>query len=507
MTPGHVLRLRGRDAELAVLADRLQDLNAGRGGVSVITGSAGLGKTALLTAAVSLAQESGVRIFRGGGGVAAQSLPLAPLLDALVDSDSEPLDLSVLRELSSTVDQRYWVLREIEQKLEQAALEDPVMIGLDDIQWADAATLAAISILPKRMASHRILWLFVTRSGELPQPAQLALARLRAEGAGVITLSALDKVAVAEVSTDILAGEPDERLRTVLDRVSGQPLWLVELLTGLRDEQLVTVENGVAHLVGEGIPRRLLESVTDQLARLSPGTREGLQIASVLGRSFALEELASLMDRPRSSLVDPVREALAAGMIVDHGDRLGFRHDLVREAIESELPPAVRRSLQRRALDVLLEHGAPPADVAGLVLEVARPGDKHAITLLHEATADIGRVSPSVAAPLSLRLLELMSDDDPDWSARVAETVNFLVHSGQASEAQRLVAESASRMTDHAAEAAARMTVGSLQLQYGPAACAEQCRLGLELAGLPLPLRIALMSMRACALEMLGQVQ
>ena len=249
----------------------------------------------------------------------------------------------------------------------------------------------------------------------------------------------------------------DDRLRSIINRVGGQPLWLVELLKGLHDEGLVTIADNVAHLVGDAIPRRLLESVSDQLARLSAQTRRGLQTASVLGRSFSVDELASLMDLPAASIIEPMREALAAGLIVDRENRLGFRHDLVREAIEAEMPSAVKRSLQRRALNVLLSHGAPPADAATLVMEVARPGDQQAIDLLARATTEIGRVSPSVAAQLGRRLLELTPETDPSWSSRVVETIDLLVHSGQAAEAENLIVRTSGRI-DHDGEAAGPMT-------------------------------------------------
>ena len=274
--------------------------------------------------------------------------------------------------------------------LERAALSNAIVIGIDDIQWADAATsltrspsAATASLPPDPLAIRRA-------SGELPSPAQLAVARIRAENADILTVNPLFDDAVWEVACDVLGGNPDEWLRSVISRVAGQPLWLVELLRGLRDECLVTVENGVARLVGDAIPRRLLESVSDQLARLSVQARQGMQMASVLAAA-SHDELASLMDVPASGLVEPVREALAAGLIVGRGDRLGFRHDLIREATEAELPVAVKRSLQRRALDVLLAHGAPPVDAATLVMEVARPGDDQAIELLQRAASRSGR--------------------------------------------------------------------------------------------------------------------
>jgi hypothetical protein len=311
---------------------------------------------------------------------------------------------------------------------------------------------------------------------------------------------------VVQLAGDLLGGSPDHRLRDVIDRVGGQPLWLVDLLRGLSDEGLIAVSDDTARLVRDRIPRRLLESVADQLGRLSDTTREALQMASILGRRFSLDELAALMSRPEPELVDAVREGLAAGLIVDDAERLGFRHDLVREAIEGTLPSAVKRSLQRRALDVALEHGAPPADTATLAMQVARPGDRHAIELLTRAAEEVGAVSPSVAAPLSRRVLDLSSPADPSWSARVVETVDLLVHSGQASEAQRIIAEHASRMSDPVAEASARLTLGTLELQYEPSGCAEQCRVGLTLPDLPASLRVALLTLRACGLEMLGEI-
>jgi DNA-binding CsgD family transcriptional regulator len=489
-----------------MLSHRQASLIRGRGGVVLIRGAAGLGKSTLLIEAEAMAAQLGARVYHGASAVAGQSLPLGPLLDALMNTGDPPVNAAVLRELSGSADQRYWLLRELEERLERAAMAGPMVIGLDDIQWADAATLHAITILPRRLASHPILWLFVVRSGELPPDAQLAVARIREDDVDILTLSRLSEDAVGEVTRDVLGGEADDRLRAFIDRVGGQPLWLADLLRGLRDEGIVRVDAGVARLVGDTIPRRLLESVSDQLARLSAAAREGLQRASVLGRRFSVDELAAMMDRTPSSLVDAVRETLASGLIVESGDHLRFRHDLIREAIESSLPAAVKRSLQRRALDVMLEYGAVSSDVATLVMEVARPGDLHAIDLLQRASVEIARISPSVAAPLSHRLMQLTSADDPRWSQRVVDTVDLLVHSGQVTEAQKLIAQCAPRMVDHAAEAAARMTLGSLELQYGPAGCADQCAVSLALPDLPPALRIALLSMRASALEMLGQI-
>ena len=102
-----------------------------------------------------------------------------------------------------------------------------------------------------------------------------------------------------QVARDMLGGEPDEALRRVLGRVGGQPLLLTELLRGLRAENLVTVDGSMARLaVGAQLPRRLVDSVAGQLVRLTAPARDAVEMASVLGHSFSLDELAGLLGRP-----------------------------------------------------------------------------------------------------------------------------------------------------------------------------------------------------------------
>jgi DNA-binding CsgD family transcriptional regulator/tetratricopeptide (TPR) repeat protein len=499
------VRLRGRRLQIETLGVQLDAVGAGVGSVVLITGSAGVGKSALLAEAATMADDRGIRVFHGSGDVAAQVVPLGPLLDALVVSNDPPVDAGVLRELSRSPDQRFWLLRELQECLEQAALRTPMVITIDDLQWADAATLIALSTLPRRLASHRILWLLAARSGELTLPVRAAMRRLEADDAIRVTLNRLDDAAVAEVTQDVVGGIPDPSLLSAVSGVQGQPFLLVQLLRGLVEDKLVEVNDGIATLTRTQIPHRFLDSVGEQLGRLPSEARDALQMASVLGRRFSVEELAALVDRSPPALLGALRAALDAGLIVEDGDLLGFRHDLVREAVDASLPKAIRRSLRRRAVDVMLAHGAPPSEVAELVMEVAQPGDQTGIGLLRQAAAEIGRVSPTVASVLSRRALDLMPLGDPARGTLAVDTVALLVRAGHAAEAEQLIS-AASADLDPAAEAEARLSVGILFLQYSPSAAVEQCRRALQLPDLPAPLRVQLLTLRSCGLEILGDI-
>ena len=489
-----------------MLRGQLDALGAGRGSVVLVTGPAGSGKTTLLAEAASLAADGGIQVFCGGGDPAARAVPLGAILDALVSTDDPPVDPARLHELSQSPDQRFWLLRELQESLEKATHRAPLLVVVDDLQWADAATASALVTLSRRLATHRISWLLALRRGELADAAQDAVDRLGAAGASEIRLGPLDETAVAQVARDMLGGEPDEALREVLSRADGQPFLLTELLRGLRTENLVTVDGSTARLAaGARLPRRLVDSVAAQLARLTVPARDAVEMASVLGHSFSLDELAGLLGRPPLDLRSEIREAIAAGLLTEEGDLLGFRHDLVREAVDASLPRAVRRSMRRTAVEVMLQHGASAADVAQLVMDIAEPGDVASASLLRRAAAQIGQASPAVAAPLLRRALDLMPHGGPGRGEAVVEAIDLLVQAGRAAEAARLLTASEGDLADPVAEAQARLGIGMLMAQYAPAAVAEQCQAALRLPGVPPALRVQLLSLLACGLDISGE--
>ena len=161
MTP-----LRGRETELASLGELADSLRAGACGVVVVEGAAGIGKSRLLAEGRSRAAAGGLLVAAGGADELDQVTPWAPLLGAFGSSEPPVLAAGELGSLRSLSDQRLAVIERMQAALERAAASRPVLIVLDDLQWADAATLLALGIRKRQASVARPQhgWASLTRS-------------------------------------------------------------------------------------------------------------------------------------------------------------------------------------------------------------------------------------------------------------------------------------------------------------------------------------------------------
>jgi len=155
--------LRGRDGESALIGRLLSAAARGEGSILVIEGPAGFGKTRLLRSAVERAAAAGIRTGWGGAEDGGQAAALMTLMSALFTGPEPLLDRAKLRELPSAPEQRFWLVQELAELLEAAALASPLLICLDDLQWADPGTLAAVRSLPKQLADLPIVWMVALR--------------------------------------------------------------------------------------------------------------------------------------------------------------------------------------------------------------------------------------------------------------------------------------------------------------------------------------------------------
>ena len=396
-----------------------------------------MGKTRLLAEAARVARRLAFRVGVGAAEPGAEIVELASLMTALFDGLHPLLDRSGLRELHSLPEQRYWLLQDLQAMLERAALSDgPLLISLDDLQWADSGTAAALRALPVRLAGMPIAWILAFRSGQGSAQLLSAIEHLSHNGAERIGLGPLDDVAAAQVAEDAMDAEPDDALLDLVKGAHGSPFVLTELLAGLRDEDLIRVVAGQAELVEARLPRRVGSTMRDRLRSVSGPAREAATVAASLGRRFSFADLAHMLDRPPATLLGPVEELIDSGMLVESGDRLAFPHDVTREAVRESVPVSARRALDRQAADVLLAAGATPVEVAAQIAASAESGDEQAISILLRAGEALATTDPGSGADLSRRALELAPRDHALRGPLLAQTAVLLHSAGRVDEAR-----------------------------------------------------------------------
>jgi DNA-binding CsgD family transcriptional regulator len=454
--------LHGRDPELTVLREALSSLRSGTGVVVVIEGSPGIGKSHLLAEAVRMAGRMSARVGLGEADPSEAVVELAPLLRALFDGAAPLLDRSALPAARSGPEQRYWLMQDLESLLEGAAAVAPLVVCLDDLQWADSGTLAALRALPARLASVPVAWILAARPVQPGSGLADVVEQLVSQGARRITLEPLTPAAVAELAAEAMRARPDQALLDLAADAAGNPFFLVELLRGLREERLVRIEDGVARLLEARLPKRVAAGMRHRLARLSESARQLAVAAASLGRGFTVGELAAMLEAPAASLLIPIEQLIEAGVFAERADRLGFRHDIIREAVRDSTTVSARRALDRQAVDVLLAAGAIPVEVAAQLATSAEPGDEVAVGLLKDAADALGPRDPAAAAELSCRTLDLIPAGHHAAGPLVATTTVLLHAAGKADDAERFARKHLRNVVPAAEEAAVLLSLASM---------------------------------------------
>jgi len=314
--------------------------------------------------------------------------------------------------------------------------ESPLVIVLDDLQWADPATLLTIQRLTLELVSHPLLWILAGRRVRGTPLDRLHSLLEAAVGASRLRLAPLAPDAVTEVIVDVLGARPDAGLLALAEGAGGNPLLVVELVEGLRDEGSVVVERGEARLLSDQLPRRVEACVSYRLGGLSPASLHLLEVAALLGRSFAVEDLAGVLDQPVADILMPLQELVDAGVLVPaSGEAMGFHHDLVRQTLYRAMPEPTRKALHREIGDRLLARHPSAALAAPHLVQGARPGDRDALAALDRAVNELVSTAPAAAADMAVRALRLTEASDDAQVDRVVAAVNALVAAGRVAEA------------------------------------------------------------------------
>ncbi len=196
--------VRGRDAELTILGQHLDQLLSGTGTVVLVEGGAGMGKSRLLVEVAAMARRLSIRVGSGAADPADTVVQLSVLMEALFEGSSPILERATLRDAHASPEQRYWLLQDLEALLERAALDAPLLVCLDDLQWADSGTSAALRALPARLATVPVGWVIAVRPAQGSPQLRSALECLERDGAAKIVLGPLGQAGVAQVAADVL---------------------------------------------------------------------------------------------------------------------------------------------------------------------------------------------------------------------------------------------------------------------------------------------------------------
>ncbi|GAA4263667.1 helix-turn-helix transcriptional regulator [Dactylosporangium darangshiense] len=413
--------LRGRsEAMSSIIASLRHAIKNGQSSIVLVTGEAGIGKSALLDAVSS--QSLGMK-FAVGTSKADQINQITPgaALLLAVRSGVRPLvDADAFAKLERLSGQPLLLVDEMGTQLERITASTPALIAVDDVHWADKLTVFALRTLSARLAGSPIVWMLTSRDGNTGLIADLRIDRVPAVSVRSIHLGPLAPEHVLGIAADRLGGVPSNAIRRMLAGVDGNPFMAVQIVHGL----------SVARAMGEPddqVPTEFIAGVRSRLTALPSGETELVRTAVVLGRPFGFDEAVGLLPGHSSaSVAARIRDAVRSGLLTYRGHRIAVRHDLVRETIYADLSDAVRRALHRRCAEYLMSAGHSALTVAPHASAGATFGDEESAALLSRAAAEAVTALPDTAAELALKAFELLRPGQPAWLATGEHSIEVL---------------------------------------------------------------------------------
>jgi class 3 adenylate cyclase/tetratricopeptide (TPR) repeat protein len=471
----------GREGQLSELEDALLEALRGQGGVLLLSGDAGMGKSRLAAELSDRGERLGCAVLFGGCSEAELALPYLPFLEAIGNHLSRA-DVAALRErlgpaaaelaqlfpqLGDAAPQqpdqtgKLRLFEAVVAILGDAAREHGLLLVVEDIHWADPSTRELLDYLTRRLRAERVLLLATLRSDELHRKHPLLptiQGWRRASMVREIELSALDSEQVGGMVQAIL----DQReavsadFRTFLrERTEGNPFVLEEMLKAAIDRGDVYRDEGgwnrkeITELL---LPDTVRDTILLRIERLGDDEREVLSAASVVGRAFDLATLVAVTERDEDSVVRALHACVLQQLLEEDDRSAGtyrFRHALTREAVYEDLLQPQRKRLHARVADAL--RGQPSVrsvDLANHLLRagLTEEGAELCVVAAQEAAAAIAFSDAAVlyqrAADLaegkrrgellSLAGVERWNNEEPDAARRLfEESVPLLEAAGE----------------------------------------------------------------------------
>jgi DNA-binding CsgD family transcriptional regulator len=475
----------GRDVELTTLASFVKRVAGGQGGAVLIEGEPGIGKSWLVRTALAQTRTAQrCEVFWGSGDELGQALPLLPLLEGLRvrEPSAGPRRESIVRLLRGEValDRSADVSAVVAEQLlalaaEQCALT-PTILVIDDLQWADQASVALWARLATLAQQKPLLLVGMMRP--VPQRDDLLALRRAVGDAARIQLTALSEAAVAELVAALAGAKAADKLLRLAGGAAGNPLYITELVGALiRSSNLTITRSGIAELASDEAPHSLSAAIADRLGFVSGPVREVLRAAALLGVDFAVRDLAIVLGRTVADLIPAVDEALVAGVLSESGHGLAFRHPLIRTALYHEIPLPVRAAWHHDAGRALAKAGAPVDRVARQLLWAVggsrgqtEPIDGWMLDWLAHAADLLVSQAPGVAVDLLRAGVASCSPGSVQHDCLVGRLADALYRVGDRAEAARVANNALTRVFDPDVLVDLHWTLAQCRIQQGHSA-------------------------------------
>jgi DNA-binding CsgD family transcriptional regulator len=427
-----------REVQVATL-QRLADAARKDGGrFVVIEGTAGIGKTRLLAEARTIAGSAGMRVLAARGGELEGGFAYAivrQLFEPLLGATSPKLRAELLSGPAALVEPLFGatppagsqdtaaegsfaIVHGLYWLAANAAFQEPTLLTIDDLHWADTPSLRWLLYLTRRLEGVPLLVAAATRppEGEGHDPT-LVVELIADPGATSIRPEPLGRASIAVLARELHGLQPDDAFCAALETATGgNPLFVVAVLDAVAREGASPTAEHVPRLLqigAQGVSR----AVGLRLARLQPEALALLRAASVLGDGTELRHAAALASVGAGGL-GPAAAALVRLDLLRREDPLEFFHPVVRSAVYETLDVVKRSAAHRSAAELLLDAGAPPESAAGHLLRVAPQADQFVITTLRQAAErSLSQGAADAAVDYLTRALE--EQTDPPTQAEV----------------------------------------------------------------------------------------
>jgi DNA-binding NarL/FixJ family response regulator len=404
--------LVGREAELDAIGRLIEAAAGGKSGLLLVRGEAGIGKTRLLDALSDRAAERRFAVLRGRATELESDVPFAAVAEAL-----EPLDDVALSTPASPAE-RWRLHRALRDRLDTLPGGRPFALVLDDVHWADPATLELLEHLMRRPPERPHLLVAAVRPGEVAERL------LAIRPAAALDLGPLAREAAEPLLADL--DDPDERER-VFTRSGGNPLLLEELARAGP---------------GAEAPGGVVAAIGAERAALAEPARMLLDGAAIAGDPFDLDLAAAAGGLDADRALAGLNALVERGLVrpADAPRRFAFRHPVVRSAVHAAVPAGEEIAAHERAARALQGAGAPLPARARHLAYAAAPGDAEAAATLRAAAALVRPQAPAIAADWLVAARRADPRLGPDGQLALAET---LVEAGRLEAALAVVDEAA----------------------------------------------------------------